>query len=104
MTSAQEFQHKHGEAYSKLVRSGAFQDGMFLLNSEKLKRITILTNDEIANHSREILADLRGHLQHEINLATLHDRRNFDLSDLPQETYEPDEESSVTTKRKRKKD
>lgn len=101
MNPVQEFQKKNGAAYAKIVVSPAFNDGMYLLNAEKLKKITILTDEEIAKNAVVILADLRGHLQHELNLATLHSRKSFDLSDLPAEDYSP-EEPPANTKRTRK--
>lgn len=103
MTDVQIFQKAHGEAYSKLVNSRAFNEGMFLLNSEKLKAITILGDDDIEKNSRVILADLRGWLQHELLLSTLHDRKTFDPAELPAETYEGEDEPPAASSSKRKK-
>jgi hypothetical protein len=102
MTRAEEFQKKYGPDYAKTIHQPAFTDAMLLLNLEKLDRIANLPDEEIEKHSREILADLRGHLKHEVDLMMLHERREFDTSDLPSETYEPPE-PETTTKRKTKR-
>lgn len=105
MTAVQEFQKKHGQSWQKIVTSPAFADAMSLLNVEKVNAIIALQDADIEKNSREILADLRGHLAHENSLATLHERRTFDPTDLPPETYESEEAAPTTTgKPKRKKD
>ncbi len=53
--------------------------GMQLLNVRKFKSITFLSNEEIDKHSREILADLIGHLKHEEDLFTLDEKREEQL-------------------------
>ncbi len=103
MSPVQEFQKQHGAAFVKIVTSPAFNAAMLLLNLEKMQKITALTPEDIKTHGPEILADLCGHLKHENDLMALYERKTFDLSQLPEETYGAEEETT-TTKRKRKKD
>jgi hypothetical protein len=103
MTRTEEFQKKYGPDYAKTIHQPAFTDAMLLLNLEKLDRIVNLSDEEIEKHSREILADLRGHLKHELDLMMLHERRTFDPSELPAETYDPPEPEPTKRKTKERK-
>jgi hypothetical protein len=104
MTRTEEFQKKYGPDYAKTIHEPAFTDAMLLLNLEKLDRIANLPDEEIEKFSREILADLRGHLKHELDLMMLHERREFDPTGLPVETYEPPEPETTKRKTKRKEE
>lgn len=73
----EEFQGTYGGDWIQIVRSPAFIAATQLLNIRKLKSITNLSDDQIEKNGREILSDLRGHLQHEDDLFTLHDKREF---------------------------
>jgi hypothetical protein len=101
MSPVDEFKKAHGEEWSKIVRSKAFNAAMVLLSAEKTNAIVKLTDEQIEKNGREILADLRGHISHENNLFTLHERKTFEISDLPPEDYEA--EIATRTKPKRKK-
>ena len=72
-----EFQVQYGAEWLSITKSPAFLAGMQLLNVRKLKGLTALTDEQIEKNGREILSDLRGHLQHEEDLLTLHDKREF---------------------------
>lgn len=103
MSPVQEFQRKHGEAWSKIVRNPAFADAMTLLNVEKMQKITELSPEQIHAYGPEILADLVGHVKHENDLFTLHEHKSFDLGDLPPEDYSTPSDEEESPKRKRKK-
>jgi hypothetical protein len=66
-TDLEEFKKSHGADYARLIQHPAFRAATLLLNIRKLDSLTNLTNEDIAEHGREILADLRGHLKHENN-------------------------------------
>lgn len=87
MAPLDEFKKEHGAGYLKVLGDPHFQAALLFLNIEKLNAITILKPEEIKENGSQILADLAGHLKHENNLMTLLDRRTFDPSELPAETY-----------------
>lgn len=97
----QEFKKKHGITYGKILASSAFQDAMLVLNVEKMKEITALQPAEIKENGAEILADLCGHLKHENDLVSLLERKEFKVSDLPAETYEPERIETLPTRKRR---
>ena len=72
ITDLEEFQAAYGDKWIDTIRSPWFNAAMSLLNSRKLKFIESLTNEEIEKFGTIVLADLRGHLNHEHDLATLH--------------------------------
>lgn len=79
ITELQEFQRGYGEQWLGIVKSPAFQTAMGLLNAQKNQFIETLTDEQIEKHGNIILADLRGHLNHEHDLATLHEKKEFTL-------------------------
>ncbi len=52
---------------------------MQLLFLRKIDSVSRLTDADIANHSREILGDLRGFFGYEHSLSTLHKQKEFKL-------------------------
>jgi len=72
-----QFQAKYGSVWKKIVDSPAFQAGVQFLRNRKLDSVANLTPDQIDKNSREILGDLRGFLQHEIQLGNLHAEIDF---------------------------
>ncbi len=78
-TDLEEFQSQYGGDWLKITQHPAFMAGMQLLNVRKFKGITFLSNEEIEKHSKEILSNLIGHLKHEEDLFTLHEKREEEL-------------------------
>lgn len=66
-----DFQSKHGPAWARIINSDAYQDASILLSINKLNYIQTMSNEDITTHGAIILADLRGHLQHEFGLNSL---------------------------------
>ncbi len=89
LTDLQEFQKVYGAQWLAVTQSAAFREAMFLLNKKKLSRLTSLTDEQIEKNGREILADLRGHLQHEDDLLTLHVITEEFAGDEGEEYYSP---------------
>jgi hypothetical protein len=90
----EEFQSQYGNEWLQITRHPAFIAGTQLLNIRKLKEITTLSDDQIERNGREILASLRGHLQHEDDLFTLHSKSEFKLPTDDQEEYLSPEEAA----------
>lgn len=87
-----EFKAGHGNEWHIIVNSPAFKAAMLLLNIRKLNTLTTLSNEDIEQHGREILADLRGHLQHENDLVSLHTKEDFSLPyEEPEDYYSPEQ-------------
>ncbi len=85
-TDLEEFQSQYGGDWLKITQHPAFMAGMQLLNVRKFKGITFLSNEEIEKHSREILSNLIGHLKHEEDLFTLHERQEEQI--IPNEDFD----------------
>lgn len=96
-----ELHSEHGERYAKILRDPAYQAVLAYLNVEKLNNITALPDEVIDQHSKTILGDLRGHMKHEYDLMTILERKELDLSQLPEETYEDDQPPSKPRKKAR---
>ncbi len=73
----EEFQALYGADWIRISQSPAFLAASLLLNTRKLKGITNLSPEQIEKNGREILANLVGHLQHEDDLFTLHQQKDF---------------------------
>ena len=105
----EEFQATYGGDWLNIIRHPAFIAGTQLLNVRKLKTITTLSDDQIEKNGREILSDLRGHLQHEDDLFTLRTRTDFKLPvEEPDEYLSPEEaaqlEAQIDQFRQRRKE
>ena len=74
-----EFQRAYASEWMRIATSPAFLAALQLLNIRKLNGLTALTNEQIERNGREILSDLRGHLQHENDLVTLHSKEDFTI-------------------------
>ncbi len=85
-TDLEEFQSQYGSDWLKITQHPAFMAGMQLLNVRKFKGITFLSNEEIEKHSREILSNLIGHLSHEEDLFTLHEKQEEQI--IPNEDFD----------------
>lgn len=71
MTTLEEFQKTHGEAFAHILQNPAFNAGMIHLSIGLMNTIKRLTDDQITNNAVVILSDLRGRLLHETALFTL---------------------------------
>lgn len=71
MTSLEEFQQLHGEAFAHILANPAFNAGMIHLSIEMTNAIKRLTDAEIAVNSVVILSDFRGRLLHQASLFSL---------------------------------
>lgn len=94
MTPVELFQREHGAEWASLVRSPAFNAALLLVNAETVQAITTLSNEEIEERGKIILADLRGRLAHEAHLISLSVVQTGPLNDLPEATY-PDPEDEA---------
>jgi len=87
LSSFKEFQNRFGRDWAELVGTPAFAAALALAHSERLSKITVLTDEEIAAHGQIILSDLRGHLQYENVLLGLHEKKEFVFQSLGPEEY-----------------
>ncbi len=102
MSELTSLQKQYGPELARIARTPAFLAAMQYLNAQKMDHIAALSDMEIAQSGVMILADLRGHLQHENELMTLHLRKDTELPDLGEEQYpDPIEEAAEQTKPKR---
>ena len=99
-----EFQKKHGSNFVSVIANPALQAALFVIDNEKLQTLLALTFEDIKENGAVILADFVGHLRHQNALVTLHERRTFNPTDLPAETYSTDEPETtpVATRKPRK--
>lgn len=93
MSDLTKFQSDHGEEWNAITSTPAFSAAMSLLNLQKISGIANLTDDQIATNGSLILADLRGHLQHENELFTIGTKPSLEFNPMP-ETY-PDPLSEI---------
>ncbi len=91
----EEFQSQYGGDWLNITRSPAFIAGTQLLNIRKLKSVTNLSDDQIRENGREILADLRGHMKHEDDLFTLHNQTDFRAPEPEEVEYISPEEAEM---------
>lgn len=87
MSALKDFQNQHGSEWGGIVGTPAFAGALALAHRERLDKITALSDEEIANHGKIILSDLRGHLQYESVLLGLHEKKEFVFEQLPAEEY-----------------
>lgn len=87
MSDLKTFREEHGDQWGAITQEPAFAGAMSHLNLEKIARIASLTDEEIEAHGKLILADLRGHLQHENDLFTLATKQDLTFRALPPEEY-----------------
>lgn len=71
MTTLEEFQHLHGEAFAHILANPAFNAGMIHLSIDLMNTIKRLSDAEITSNAVVILSDLRGRLLHETAFYTL---------------------------------
>lgn len=100
MSALKDFQNQHGSEWGGIVGTPAFAGALALAHRERLDKITALSDEEIANHGKIILSDLRGHLQYESVLLGLHEKKEFVFQQLPPEEY-PDPAAEAREEAKR---
>jgi hypothetical protein len=101
ITELEEFQAAYGDKWRDTIRTPWFNAAMLLLNSRKLKFIESLTNEEIEKFGNIVLADLRGHLNHEHDLATLHmEREQMPTGEEEVEYFPPEAIVEIEEKKK----
>lgn len=71
MTTLEEFQNLHGEAFAHILANPAFNAGMIHLSIDLMNSIKRLSDEQITNNAVVILSDLRGRLLHETAFYTL---------------------------------
>ncbi len=92
----EEFKSQHGAQWQQIIETPAFRAAFQLLNIWKINYITSLTDEVIERHSREIIGDLRGHLQHENDLISLHEKDEFKMpSDEPEDYMSPETQAQL---------
>lgn len=99
MTALEQFLAQHGTEWTQIVNGRAWPAAMTLASVEKLERIAQLSDEDIRINGQIILADFRGHLQHENALSDLPTRKEFKFGGMPAETYpDPETEAYEETK------
>jgi len=93
MSDLKSFQDEHGEQWNAITQHPAFAAALSFLNLQKIIRIAVLTDEEIEKNGSLIVADLRGHLNHENDLLALGTKQDLTFQNLP-ETY-PDPASEM---------
>lgn len=66
-----------------------------MANAEKIQGITDLTDSEIESRGQIILSSLRGHLQYEAALLSLHQKKDKVFADLGEPEYPSPEDEAV---------
>lgn len=96
MTDLEAFQKKHGKELVKVLQSPALTAAMQYIFLRKIETVSRLSDNDIAEHSREILGDLRGFFGYEQSLMTLHKKQEFKLRVEPELEYiSPEQESEL---------
>jgi hypothetical protein len=100
-----DFQRTYGDLWLGIVTSAPFQAALLTLNVQKLKDITSLTYEQIKEHGELIVSDLKGHLQLEENLLTLHTKKEFSLPfDEPEEYFSPEQVAELESTKEKFRD
>lgn len=87
MSDLENFQKEHGDQWATITQHPAFGAAMSLLNLRKIAGIAALSDEQIEKDGKLILADLRGHLNHENDLINLSTVQEFDFGIPVPETY-----------------
>lgn len=82
-----QFQAKYASTWKQIIDTPAYQAGIQFLRNRKLDSIANLNEEQMEKNSREYLADLRGFLQLENEMATLHEMTEFTLPFEEPEVY-----------------
>lgn len=91
-----EFQAKYADAWHKFVTSPAGVAGLQFLRNRKLDSVANLNEEQIENHSRQHLSELRGFLQLETEMTRLHEMTEFTLPfEEPDEYISPEQEAEM---------
>lgn len=99
MNALEQFQQDHGAQWNQIIDSPAFGAAMLYLNTQKITSITQLSDDDIEARGKLVLADLRGHLNHENDLMRLHVMKSLEWNAAIPETYPSAEEEAAEAER-----
>lgn len=95
-TDLREFQAKYGAAWKQVVDSPIFQAAAQFLRNRKTDTISLLSEEQVEKNGREYLADLRGFLQHENQLLSLHELTDFTIPfEEPEDYISPEQEAEL---------
>ena len=93
-TDLKEWQARFAADWIRYINHPSFQAGIQFLRNRKLERVALLNEEQIEKNGRELLADLRGYLQHENELLTLHEMTDFTLPFEDTDVYlSPDQQA-----------
>lgn len=95
MSALKDFQNQHGREWAEIVSLPAFGAALALAQSEKLREVIGLTDEQIALHGANLIADLRGFLQYESGLLGLHQKKDLVFSDPDTEPQYPSPEAEA---------
>jgi hypothetical protein len=96
MSDLDNFQKEHGDQWATITQHPAFGAAMSFLNLRKIAGIAALTDEQIESSGKLVLADLRGHLNHENDLINLATAQDFVFGEPLRETYpDPAEEAAA---------
>lgn len=87
MSDLEDFQRDHGDQWASITQHPAFGAAMSLLNLRKIAGIATLSDEQIASTGTLVLADLRGHLNHENDLINLSAAKEFVFGEPLRESY-----------------
>ena len=91
-----QFQAKYGEVWRQIVDNPAYQAGVQFLRNKKLEQLAQYSDEHIDKYSRHIMGELRGYLQHEIELLKLHEMTDFTLPFEEETEYlSPEQEAEM---------
>ncbi len=89
MSALTDFQSQHGATWAGIIAHPAFAAAMQYLNIAKINSIAALTDAEIEANGKLILADLRGHLNHEGDLIRIAAAKEIRFGDVSESYTDP---------------
>jgi len=87
MTDLEIFQRDHGDQWNSIIEHPSFGAAMQFLNARKINEVSQLSDEDIEAKGKLILADLRGHLNHENDLMRLSVMKSLVFGAPPPESY-----------------
>jgi hypothetical protein len=97
MSDLKSFQDEHGEQWNAITQHPAFAAALSFLNLQKISRIASLTDEEIEKNGCLIVADLRGHLNHENDLFALGTKQNLNFQTVSETYPDPVSEMEISS-------
>lgn len=92
MTPIEAFKSQHGQEFKKILDSPSFNAALDHLSSQEIARITLLRDNEIEAHGKQILGDVRGYFRRQHDLVTLLDEPMQYPGDLKEQYVRPEDE------------